>query len=403
MTTTPDAFSPFIPADEALAKTDLPDKVLALTAASAKLVGRVSPGTRQTIVRHMAVINSYYSNLIEGNHTLPHEIRAAQHGEFSRDAARRDLQLESLAHIKVQQWLEEQSPDADLLYTPDFIQAMHREFYRHVPETLHLLKNTKGQIVDSVIPGAWRDKPVRVGQHEAPAAEDITNLMAQFCEIYHPARFSGERKLIAVMCAHHRFAWIHPFADGNGRVMRLFTDAALKVFGMESNGVWCLSRGLARAPGQYKAALAHADSVRQGNYDGRGQLSQQALIEFCVFMLNTASDQVNYIDELLVLDYMQQRIHHYIQARNDGRVLGLGAIKEVAGLVLYNAFINGKLNRALALELCAMPERSARRLLAQMKEEGLLSEESSRSSLSWEIPQHAEPWYFPQLSPGGVI
>ena len=30
-----------------------------------------------TIRRHMAVINSYYSNLIEGNRTLPHEIRQA--------------------------------------------------------------------------------------------------------------------------------------------------------------------------------------------------------------------------------------------------------------------------------------------------------------------------------------
>ena len=40
---------------------------------------------------------------------------------------------------------------------------------------------------------------------------------------------------------------MHPFADGDGRVMRLFTDAWLKAIGMESVGVWSLSRGLARA------------------------------------------------------------------------------------------------------------------------------------------------------------
>lgn len=33
---------------------------------------------------------------------------------------------------------------------------------------------------------------------------------------------------------------------------------------------------------------------------------------------------------------------------------------------------------------------------------GLLSESSSRSPLRWEIPEHAEPWYFPNLTPGVV-
>ena len=41
-------------------------------------------------------------------------------------------------------------------------------------------------------------------------------------------KYQGDRKLIAVMAAHHRFAWIHPFIDGNGRVGRLLTDAILK-------------------------------------------------------------------------------------------------------------------------------------------------------------------------------
>ena len=74
-------------------------------------------------------------------------------------------------------------------------------------------------------------------------------------------------------------------------------------------------------------------------------------------------------------------------------------IKEIAALIIYNAYVQGKLRRTTALELCGMPERSARRLLAQLKEEGLLSETSTRSDLSWEIPEHAEPWYFPQLTP----
>lgn len=77
----------------------------------------------------MLAINSYYSNLIEGNATHPHEIRAAQRGDYSGDPATRDLQLESLAHMQVQQWLCEQNPDLDTIFSVEFILALHREFY----------------------------------------------------------------------------------------------------------------------------------------------------------------------------------------------------------------------------------------------------------------------------------
>jgi hypothetical protein len=97
---------------------------------------------------------------------------------------------------------------------------------------------------------------------------------------------------------------------------------------------------------------------------------------------------------------MHDRIKKYIHARNDLRVPGLESIKEIAIVILYNAFVSGKLERSVALELTGMPERSARRLIAQLKDEGLLTETSSRSPLYWQIPEHAEPWYFPQLTPG---
>jgi Fic family protein len=118
------------------------------------------------------------------------------------------------------------------------------------------------------------------------------------------------------------------------------------------------------------------------------------------FMLDASLDQIGYISQLLQVDQIRDRIQRYIAARNDGRIPGLGEIKPVATMILYNAFLLGKLDRSTALELCAMPERTARRLLSQLREEGLLSETSSKSPLYWEIPPHAEPWYFPQLTPG---
>lgn len=394
------AFAPFIPSDLALERSALPDKAMTLTTQSAKLTGQLSPLTFATLSQHMQVMNSYYSNLIEGNPTQPYEIRAAHLGDYNSDTVKRDLQLESLGHIKIQAWLQKQSPDLDRIFSPAFIQEVHQQFYLAIPESLWVIKDDEGIDVDKVVPGEWRLKGVKVGRHIAPEAEDIAGLMRHFCEAYHPNKFQGDRKLIAIMAAHHRFAFIHPFADGNGRVGRLLTDAALKAVGLESYGAWCLSRGLARSSKQYRTTLAGADVVRQGEHDGRGALTEQGLITFCDYMLDTAIDQVSYMSNLLDLNHLRTRINRYVQARNDFRVPDMtDGLKSTASLVLYSAFIQGELERSQALELCAMPGRSARRLLSQLKSDGLLSATSSKSPLRWQIPEHAEAWYFPELAP----
>lgn len=392
--------TPFTPSDKALGQTSLPDKAMTLSKASAKLAGQLSPMTLVTLEQHMRVINSYYSNLIEGNPTKPHDIRAAQRGDYSADTAKRDLQQESLAHMQVQEWLQQQAPSIDTLFSPAFLLAIHEQFYQRIPENLWAIKDETGKATDTVVPGQWRTQLVEVGAHIPPGSDDIPTLMERFCETYNPKRFQGDRKLIAIMAAHHRFLWLHPFLDGNGRIGRLMTDAALRAIGLDSYGVWCLSRGLARTAGQYKQLLASADVSRQGDYDGRGALTEKGLIHFCDYMLDSAIDQVNYMSGLLQLTALRKRINAYIQARNDSRINGYPEpLKPVAGLILYTAFIHGEIERSEALALCAMPERSTRRLLSQLKADGLLSETSSKSPLRWEIPEHAEAWYFPELAP----
>ena len=55
------------------------------------------------LVRSM---NCYYSNLIEGHDTHPIDIERALKDDYSKDAKKRDLQLEAKAHIAVQQWID---------------------------------------------------------------------------------------------------------------------------------------------------------------------------------------------------------------------------------------------------------------------------------------------------------
>jgi Fic family protein len=69
-------------------------------------------------------------------------------------------------------------------------------------------------------------------------------------------------RIIALAAAHHRLAWIHPFLDGNGRVIRLFSDAGFMREGLYAGGLWSMSRGLALQESTYKSLLANADQRR---------------------------------------------------------------------------------------------------------------------------------------------
>ena len=61
-------------------------------------------GSLADLVRAM---NCYYSNLIEGHDTHPVDIERALKNDYSKDAKKRDLQLEAQAHIAVQTWIDD--------------------------------------------------------------------------------------------------------------------------------------------------------------------------------------------------------------------------------------------------------------------------------------------------------
>jgi len=48
---------------------------------AAALAATAHPVTRQALAELLRVVNSFYSNLIEGDHTTPAEIEAAMHAD----------------------------------------------------------------------------------------------------------------------------------------------------------------------------------------------------------------------------------------------------------------------------------------------------------------------------------
>lgn len=365
---------------------------------SARLGGALHPVTRERVVGLLRTMNSYYSNLIEGHHTHPLAIERALRDDYASDATLHALQLESRAHVEVQVLIEERlarEPALDVC-SREFINSIHREFYERLPEAFQWVKTRSGK-TDRVVPGELRSCEVEVGHHTAPHYPELPRFLDRFAQGYRLDRLEPLERIIGAAASHHRFVWIHPYLDGNGRVARLLTDAYLMRVQVDGHRLWMVSRGLARRREKYLAALAGADASRRGDLDGRGNLSDRGLSEFCRFFLETAIDQVDFMNDLLDLDSMQQRI--LFATRQLGSQVRLGA--ETPDL-LRDVFLRGSVSRGEATRILRKPERTARRVIGTLLEEGLLVSRGPRGRLEIGLPLKIVGYYFPKLYPEGV-
>jgi Fic family protein len=339
-------------------------------------------------------MNCYYSNLIEGHNTHPRDIDRALAADYSSDPRRLDLQLEARAHIEVQQMIDERAED---LPRPPasraFIEWTHREFCTRLPESLLVVENPDTKERIAVVPGQLRARMVAVGRHVAPVAEDLPDFMRRFEAAYDAARLTKPRQVVAVAAAHHRFLWIHPFLDGNGRVARLMSHAMLLEIGIGS-ALWSVSRGLARNSSDYKRLLMAADQPRRSDLDGRGSLSHEALIDFCRFFLETCLDQVRYMRELLDPAELQRRMELYVRDEESAERLPKRSFA-----VLREALLAGELERGRVPVLIDTSERTARRVISVLIEKRLLVSASHKAPLRLGFPIDVVERWFPKLYP----
>ena len=224
------------------------DLVAELAAASLRLGASLHPTTAASVADPVRIMNSYYSNLIEGHNTPARDIARALEGQFARDAERRNLQLEAAAHVRVQRDIDQRAAASELgePAAPDFLRALHRELYRDAREAMLWVKSDDHCI--RMTPGGWRSRPEEdnaVGRHVPPASARVGEFMARFGETYTLGKMRQGARILAIPAAHHRFNYIHPFPDGNGRVSRLMSHAMGYSAGIDAHGLWSISRGLA--------------------------------------------------------------------------------------------------------------------------------------------------------------
>lgn len=383
----------------------LVDLALEVYRMSASLEDLLHPLTRSQIVKLLRHINSYYSNRIEGEHTTPADIERAVRKEYSRDKKKKALQMLSVAHIDVQDliddWLAE-SPDLSIC-SADFICRIHREFYERVPDRFLTVYDPAQKENIRMEPGKLRSRQVTIGDHLPPLADSLPDFLERFEQAYSPGNLVGHHKLIAAAASHHRLAWIHPFLDGNGRVTRLFSYAYMKKVKLESLGLWTISRGLARRADDYRQFLAVADAERQSDFDGRGNLSKRGLTRFCMFYFEVAKDQISFMKKLLHLEKLRERIIGYVNMRSENMIPDEQYLRPEAKYVLAEVMIRGEIPRGEVQRVSGLGERTARDLTSQLESEEFVTSKSHRSPLRFNIPSKAVGYYFPKLYPEGSV
>lgn len=401
-------FEPLLPNESG----ELEDLAYRLVETSAELNGRLSPATLSGIAGLLRVVNSYYSNLIEGHNTHPIDIQRAMRKDYSADAEKRDLQIESRIHIEVQQKILERlvaEPETNVA-SADFLRWIHVEFYTHMPERLRWVEGENGEKA-WVEAGEVRAAQVKVGRHLPPTAASLDNFLRRFGDFYDPSKpaLRGLRPIIALAAAHHRLMWIHPFLDGNGRVTRLFTDAFFYRIGFSGYGLWNVSRGLARRRKEYKQFLAAADEHRDNDFDGRGNLSNRTLTEFCRFFLEVCLDQTEFMNSLLALGTFLERLENYVERRSAGLILTEKGIKYPplptrSAAVLKEVAVKGELDRGTVYKIFEMKERTGRNALRTLLDEGLLVSDTAwhKSRVRLGFPAQVAAYIFPKLFPDDV-
>lgn len=376
---------------------ELSDVVAELSAASAKLGHGLHPHTAVSLAALVCIMNTYYSNLIEGHDTRPRDIERALAGQFDTDEGRRNLQIEAKAHVRIQARVDGMFASGALPEPAsiDFIRWLHSEFYRDAPDKMLQIQGNNRSF--RMTPGAWRSQAghdVVVGRHHPPSSERVEDFMAYFAERYRFAGLGKAAKIVAIPAAHHRFNYIHPFLDGNGRVSRLMSHAMAHEAGIGAQGLWSISRGLARgleSRGDYKRMMDHADMPRQGDLDGRGNLSLQALNEFSLWFLRVCLDQVTFMGGLFQIETLLPRLKAYVEGNDN--------LKPQAARLLEESFMRGEIERGDAARITGLPERSARRVLNDVINAGLLASDTPKGPVSLRFPVAALDRLFPRLYP----
>jgi Fic family protein len=149
-------------------------------------------------------------------------------------------------------------------------------------------------------PGVYRNVNLKINNstHIPPDYVKVQDYMFELLDFIEK-KDSPKYDLLKAAIAHHRFVWIHPFGNGNGRTVRLFTYAMLVKTGFNVNvgriinptAVFCSNRN------DYYDNLSKADLG-----------TEEGILSWCEYVLKGLKNEIEKIDKLSDYDYLKKEI-----------------------------------------------------------------------------------------------
>lgn len=149
-------------------------------------------------------------------------------------------------------------------------------------------------------PGVYRQKNVNIAgsKHKPPEYLQVNDYMDELIRFIYQSDLP-KYDLIKTAVAHHRFVWIHPFNNGNGRTVRLFTYALLVRQGfpvdtdriLNPTAVFCNDRD------KYYDYLSAADAG-----------DEKGITAWCEYVLSGLKHEIEKIDRLTEYKYLKKEI-----------------------------------------------------------------------------------------------
>ena len=159
---------------------------------------------KKEVLLDFSIEFTYNTNAIEGSTITLEEAREIIHDKIAPNKPLRDVK-ETELHSKVfLQMLNKKEKMSNKL-----ILKWHKDIFRETKQD---------------IAGKFRKYPVRVGNYIAPHWKEVKPSMNKLIEFVNKSKLNPVE---LVARAHYKFESIHPFGDGNGRIGRYDSAAAV--------------------------------------------------------------------------------------------------------------------------------------------------------------------------------
>ena len=149
-------------------------------------------------------------------------------------------------------------------------------------------------------PGQFRQVNLEISKstHKPPEWLKVNEYMEELLDFVN-REDSPKYDLLKTAIAHHRFVWIHPFRNGNGRTVRLFTYAMLVKAGFNVNvgriinptAVFCSNRN------DYYSYLSAADNG-----------TRASMLSWIEYVLKGLKEEIEKIDKLSDYEFLRKEI-----------------------------------------------------------------------------------------------